>query len=1060
MTQGKLMDVKKYGFTQRKISIKLALGGLFILAAVVTATIAIGFQYHFSKQLATESAVTTYSSMSKVVNAHIHRLDSGASNIARVLAKVESSTQFKEKDKYIRAIFLEVLASNPIFYSIYIGKENDDFYQVINLASSPVVREKLNAKQEDRWVIVEVSGKDNHRIKTFSFYSDALVLREQRKAATTYYPSLRPWFLQAKHSEISKTEPYLFQHLQMTGQTYSIKVEGTNKVIGIDVALSSMAIGLINSSLGDARITKKEGFIYKKTGKLITSNIKNPFPKAQIQTVPLRLTPEEEALVKNSGKLKISNQMDWAPIDYAIAGKPEGYSIDLLNIVSEMTGLEFKYINGFSWNDVVEQYRMGKIDLLHSVLKIDKNHQFEYYSEPMYQLPISVVTKQTDIEIERLDQLNDKALAVVKNWSVIPKLKQGYPRIDIVIFDTIHEALNSVVSGRTDAVIDTTTALSYASEQYLFSDLSVHQNVSILGWKGDLKFYFTMKEENKPIINLINRAIQNISQTQRFSLEEKWNKSYHFQTEDQQKDILVPYPELIKLAQQPDLQNRLIEQNTEGQKRYFYVSPINDDEYFGVVIPSSLVFAVVNKKLYSSIFLTVIVMLILTPFVWIFSGPVVKPIKALQKETLKIKSGEYEQVNVVDSQIKEVWDLSISIDEMAKSLQEHEKSQEKFVESFIQLIAQAIDDKSPYTAGHCNRVPELGMMLAEEAEKSTQGSLSEFSFLNDDERREFRIAAWLHDCGKITTPEHIIDKGTKLEANYNRINEIRMRFEVLWRDADILYYQLAKQNPDRDIELQKQRLETQKELQDEFRFIAVANVGQEFMRDEDKQRVHDIAQKEWLRYFDDHLGLSPAEELTNPKKDETLPVKEKLLSDKSFHEIKRIRDFNIDSKFGIKMEVPELQYNLGEIYNLCITRGTLTTEDRFKINEHMISTIKMLESLPFPPELSRVPRYASTHHETLKGTGYPRKLTAEELSIPERILVLADIFEALTASDRPYKKPKTVSAAIDILHKMVLDDYIDGDVFTVFLESGIYRKYAQQYLTKEQIDKVDISRYV
>ena len=160
------------------------------------------------------------------------------------------------------------------------------------------------------------------------------------------------------------------------------------------------------------------------------------------------------------------------------------------------------------------------------------------------------------------------------------------------------------------------------------------------------------------------------------------------------------------------------------------------------------------------------------------------------------------------------------------------------------------------------------------------------------------------------------------------------------------------------------------------------------------------------------------------------------------------------------MEVPAYLANLGEIYNLSVSRGTLTAEDRFRINEHMISTIKMLESLPFPEELSKVPRYASTHHETMRGSGYPRKLSGDQLSIPERILVVADIFEALTASDRPYKKAKTISEALDILHKMVEDNHVDRDCFELFVRDGVYLQYAREFLGAEQIDEVDVGRYL
>jgi hypothetical protein len=282
---------------------------------------------------------------------------------------------------------------------------------------------------------------------------------------------------------------------------------------------------------------------------------------------------------------------------------------------------------------------------------------------------------------------------------------------------------------------------------------------------------------------------------------------------------------------------------------------------------------------------------------------------------------------------------------------------------------------------------------------------------------------------------------------------------VLWRDAEItaLRKQLEGEIPTDQIA--EELAITKKKLQDDFAFIATSNVGGEFMSDDKVARIHSIAETTWTRNFDDQLGLSPIEAM-NRVPNSSLPAKEQLLSDRPEHIVKRDRPLEFDPKHQIKMDVPEHLYNLGEIYNLSISRGTLTVEDRFKINEHMIGTIKMLESLPFPKELSRVPRYASTHHETLKGTGYPRKLTAEDLSIPERILVISDIFEALTASDRPYKKAKPISAAIDIMHKMALDEHIDIELFRLFLTSETHIRYAEIYLNLEQIDSVDVSKYL
>jgi len=234
------------------------------------------------------------------------------------------------------------------------------------------------------------------------------------------------------------------------------------------------------------------------------------------------------------------------------------------------------------------------------------------------------------------------------------------------------------------------------------------------------------------------------------------------------------------------------------------------------------------------------------------------------------------------------------------------------------------------------------------------------------------------------------------------------------------------------------------------------------MPNEDIDKLKSIAKTTWLRYFDDTLGISQDEEkrYSNKLKNNT-EVLEYLLDDKINHIIKR-EDFNKEEwdQMKFKMEIPEHLYNLGEVYNLCIKRGTLTSEERFKINEHVIVSIKMLEQLPFPKGLDNIPLFAGAHHETLIGTGFPRKLSKEDMPLASRVIALADIFEALTSSDRPYKKTKTLSESVKILSFMVKDKHIDEDLFKLFLTSGLYKDYANKYLKKEQIDEVNINDYI
>ncbi|SEN07662.1 HD-GYP domain, c-di-GMP phosphodiesterase class II (or its inactivated variant) [Pseudomonas sp. ok272] len=382
--------------------------------------------------------------------------------------------------------------------------------------------------------------------------------------------------------------------------------------------------------------------------------------------------------------------------------------------------------------------------------------------------------------------------------------------------------------------------------------------------------------------------------------------------------------------------------------------------------------------------------------------------------------------------------------------------QKQLMDSFIQLLAGAIDAKSPYTGGHCQRVPALTLMLAQAAAASQAPEFMGYK-PSDDEWEALHIAAWLHDCGKVTTPEYVVDKATKLETLNDRIHEIRTRFEVLKRDAWIDYWQ-GMANGGSEPQLSEQRVATLNALDDDFAFVARSNLGAEAMADTDLQRLQSIAQRTWTRTLDDRLGVSWEENRRQARTPApALPFSEPLLADKPEHLFERASSELIahDNPQGFKLDVPPYKYNRGELYNLSIPRGTLTREERYIINHHMVQTILMLSHLPFPSHLSNVVEIAGGHHEKMDGTGYPKRLKREEMSLSARMMAIADIFEALTAADRPYKKAKTLSEALGIMAFMCRDAHIDPQLFALFVKERIYQQYADQYLEPQQVDAVD-----
>ncbi|MDQ7990606.1 MAG: HD domain-containing phosphohydrolase [Candidatus Dactylopiibacterium sp.] len=383
------------------------------------------------------------------------------------------------------------------------------------------------------------------------------------------------------------------------------------------------------------------------------------------------------------------------------------------------------------------------------------------------------------------------------------------------------------------------------------------------------------------------------------------------------------------------------------------------------------------------------------------------------------------------------------------------EAQRALLEAVIQLLAGAIDAKSPYTGGHCQRVPVLTDMLIEAAHAASEGPLRDFR-LTPELREAVHIGAWLHDCGKVTTPEYVVDKATKLETLYNRIHEIRTRFEVLKRDAEIEFWKARATPPDAAA---RAGLEAAwRVLDEEFAFVAACNPGSESLDAASRERLARIAGRRWTRTLDDRLGLSRDELLRlGALPARALPASERLLADKPEHSEPRAPEDMLaaDNPWGFNMAVPPLRMNRGELYNLSVERGTLTPEERYLINAHIVQTIIMLERLPFPRHLRNVPEIAGGHHERMDGTGYPRRLRGEQMSVPARTMAIADVFEALTAADRPYKQAKTLSESLGIMARMVREGHLDGDLFALFVRAGVYREYAMRHLRPEQIDAVD-----
>ncbi len=550
------------------------------------------------------------------------------------------------------------------------------------------------------------------------------------------------------------------------------------------------------------------------------------------------------------------------------------------------------------------------------------------------------------------------------------------------------------------------------------------------------------------------------------------------------------------------------------------------------------------------------------------------PMKNHEKETI----GVLQLINAKDRLTGEIVPFSDADRRLAESLASQAAialtnrqligQLERLFESFIGLINAAIDEKSPYTAGHCQRVPVLTMMFADAVCAVAAGPFKDFT-MTDADRYELKIAGLLHDCGKVTTPVHIVDKATKLQTIFDRIHLIDTRFEVLKRDAEIamLRQLMALDTASCNLLLSLERegssaragprpgasprpipsaltpvpsLRGERSLPVSFSSSLLTHQGDRNPaqsasshlssplgggvsslqrgrrtvqlpspqgrggRGEGLERgsgegspgtvgcasAHPSGgnSDEPVRFAslntpDGKAGYASAPRpgisslwLENAPRAERRAAIERECRER-LAQIEADRDFLRKCNLGVEAMRPEDQARVrqiasrytwtdatgkevpfltdDEVENLTIKKGTLTAKEREIINHHIVVTLRMLESLPWPAHLKNVPEYAGGHHERVDGKGYPRGLTKDRMSVQARMMAIADIFEALTAADRPYKRGKTLSEALSILGQFALNGHIDPDLFQVFVREKVYLRYAKQFLEPEQIDEVD-----
>ncbi len=681
-----------------RTSIRTTVVTVFVVATALTAALAIGLQFYFGQSMAKQSAADLYTLTASSIAAQLQSIRQVNNNVIDLLADNPSLPYSDRRDDHLNS-FIRVLEKNPLYYGIYLGRGDGSFFRVINLNAHKQARTRLRALPTDRWLIETVSDGASGRARRYQYLDKDLKPRLSRSEPADDEANTRPWYADAMASNtIQRSGPYLFAELGIPGLTLSKRISGTDTVVAIDMTLSSISEFMRAHGLSE----HGDVYIYDRQGQVIASSRDNLNGEPEFPLPSLVLSPAEKQYIESLPVLKVSNEPDWPPFDYTQTGEPRGYSVDVIRMIARMTGLRVQFVNGYAWPELVSQFRHGELDLLHAVILTRDNESWGLPGASYASLPYALVTREGRLPLHDISELSGSSLAIPAGWSIIPVIRERFPELTIVEVESTLAALERVLSGDADAALDNEIIMRYIARHYFLEGLQYHSGISLGDGAVPDKLHILVQAGQPRLRAIIDKTIAAIGPEQREYLSAAW---LNFGSDAAVRtSSTVPSDMLVTIAGDPGLQERLLETNIGGKPYLVYAasSAAADSDtpnaslpvFVGILAPLDSVLEPFISKVNLSIAITGAFLILLLPLSWVFASPIVRPIRQLATENDKVRMREYDKVVRVDSRVKEVDELSESMVNMVAAIQAHELAQRRLMDSFIQLIAQAIDDKS------------------------------------------------------------------------------------------------------------------------------------------------------------------------------------------------------------------------------------------------------------------------------------------------------------------------------------------------------------------------------
>lgn len=845
---------------KNRFSIRLTILSTFMLVAGAATLVSIAVQFYFSRDLAREGAIKQFEQVADKVSERASHLQNTGTTITELLAQ-SSEVHYKvtQSDNHpVVPVMANTLTLNPSLYALYLANTDDSYLQLINLELSDSTRNVWQASPADRWLELRFVASDNKTLMIKRYLDDNLNVRLSSAEESDYHPSTRPWYKQANQQTVSKSAPYVMRFTGDVGVSFSKKA-GENTVVGTGVLLSVMMDEIQSGLYSDDMIS----FLYNRQG-FITAK-KNATKKREfVSLASLQLTEKERLHILNNPKIVVSSEIDAPPFDFSVGGKPSGYFPDLLEIVAAQLGIQVVFSNGSSFAELYDDFRDDEIDVLQAVLIDEERSSLGRFTDVVLDGHMVAVTHKNDENNYRsIDQMKNLTVAVSESFVVTHYLEQNYPDIKKIYVNNAHEAMQKVISGEADVSIVMQTIARYFKKYFFIKDIKLSAPLSEFEDAEEFDLHFLVNNRHRPLASAINKALKAIPESEMQRLYAKWLSEEQFN--DNQAGVLdiqsgkIPFDSLIEIAE-----NRVRHDDyiiMANEKSYYGFSiPVHANiftgdsfrEYLGVFIPVDEAVKPYYDKVYIAMLFSGATFLVLLPLIFYLVKLIDRPLMSILKTSTAIAQDTTEEVNMVDSKIKEIALLGSSFEQVIQHLKNKRVDAIKDVkEATDYALKYAANSDPKQLLGYNLALPMCARLL--DLCQTRQLTFLADKSLDKGASRNILLCITLSQFMRFSVPSKLSEKTQKLSEQH--VDLVRMRIEVLWHEAESQFWQEVNRNPD-DKEILRDKLKKRVSVIKHYYLALLRSISSfDTLASEDRDLLIEMQRQQWVRKLNPDINL-------------------------------------------------------------------------------------------------------------------------------------------------------------------------------------------------------------